>query len=114
MTPRFVPDLIDIEQELFELPKKVRNAYNGGLSADDLTQERLTYDKDVQTAAIETDSSDADEDEAPDRTQREQDLAAEQLARDKALEEESEQLEKEIEQEIRGSCHIFLRWDSGS
>jgi hypothetical protein len=23
MTPRFIPDLIDIEQELFELPQKV-------------------------------------------------------------------------------------------
>jgi len=24
MTPRFVPDLIDVEQELFELPQRVR------------------------------------------------------------------------------------------
>ncbi len=24
MTPRYLPDLIDIEQELFELPQKVR------------------------------------------------------------------------------------------
>lgn len=26
MTPRMIPDLIDIEQELFELPQKVRLA----------------------------------------------------------------------------------------
>ena len=25
MTPRFIPDLIDIEQELFDLPQKVLN-----------------------------------------------------------------------------------------
>jgi hypothetical protein len=24
MTPRFIPDLIDIQQELFELPQRVR------------------------------------------------------------------------------------------
>lgn len=24
MTPRFIPDLIDVEQELFELPQRVR------------------------------------------------------------------------------------------
>jgi len=24
LTPRFVPDLIDVEQELFELPQRVR------------------------------------------------------------------------------------------
>jgi hypothetical protein len=27
MTPRFIPDLVDIEQELFELPQKVRVKY---------------------------------------------------------------------------------------
>jgi hypothetical protein len=27
MTPRFIPDLIDIEQELFELPQKARTLY---------------------------------------------------------------------------------------
>lgn len=25
LTPRFVPDLIDVEQELFELPQRVRH-----------------------------------------------------------------------------------------
>lgn len=37
ITPRFIPDLIDVEQELFELPRKVRqpttrqNGYSSGL-----------------------------------------------------------------------------------
>lgn len=65
-------------------------------------QERVVYNKEVQTTAVETDSQAIDENEIHDRFLRERDLEAERVARDKELEEESVQLEKEIEQEIRG------------
>ncbi|KIJ62044.1 hypothetical protein HYDPIDRAFT_30860 [Hydnomerulius pinastri MD-312] len=85
LIPRFVPDLIDVEQELFELPQR----------------ERVIYNKEVQTTAIETESPLFSEEDFRQQIQRERDLEAERLARDKELEEESVQLEKEIEQEIR-------------
>lgn len=40
------------------------------------------------------------------RTSREQQEAAKAAARDKELEEETVQLEKEIEEEIRGETHV--------
>ncbi|KAF5355315.1 hypothetical protein D9758_006013 [Tetrapyrgos nigripes] len=85
MEPRFLPDLIDIEQELFELPKK----------------ERVTYNKEVQTMATETETSTPEEDDTHRRTLTEAELETLQAARDKELEEESVQLDKEIEEEIR-------------
>ncbi|KAF8661304.1 hypothetical protein AX16_001402 [Volvariella volvacea WC 439] len=87
MTPRYIPDLIDIEQELFEFPQK----------------ERVVYSKEVQTTATETDTAldhDHDEDKRH-RIQREREIEEERAAREKELEEESVQLDKEIEQEIR-------------
>jgi dynein intermediate chain, cytosolic len=66
------------------------------------TKERVIYNKEVQTTAIETDSPDPYEEEIRQRLIKERDLDAERLARDKALEEEEVKLEKQIEQEIRG------------
>ncbi|GLB41702.1 putative dynein intermediate chain [Lyophyllum shimeji] len=85
LTPRLYADLIDVEQELFELPRK----------------ERVSYNKEVQTAAIETESPADYEEELRQRIQREREIEAERLARDKELEEESVKLDLEIEQEIR-------------
>ncbi|KAF8075085.1 cytoplasmic dynein intermediate chain [Lyophyllum atratum] len=85
LTPRIYGDLIDVEQELFELPRK----------------ERVSYNKEVQTTAIETESPGEYEEDLRQRILRERDIEAERLARDKELEEESVKLELEIEQEIR-------------
>ncbi|GAW05764.1 dynein intermediate chain [Lentinula edodes] len=85
MVPRFLPDLIDVEQELFELPTK---------------KERVIYNKEVQTMEVETETPDL-ETETLQRGVSEIDLEALQAARDRELEEESVQLDKEIEEEIR-------------
>ncbi|KAF8998561.1 WD40-repeat-containing domain protein [Cyathus striatus] len=88
MIPRIYPDLIDIEQELFEFPQK----------------ERLLYNKEIQTTAVETEPLSSREDEDRERQAKERDLEAGRAAaeaRDRELEEESVKLEQEIEQEIR-------------
>ncbi|KAI0644189.1 dynein intermediate chain [Trametes meyenii] len=86
MTPRVVPDLIDIEQELFELPQK----------------ERVIYNKEVQTMEVETEPVAASEDEIRERLLREREAAeAERIAHEQELEAESKQLDEEIAQEIR-------------
>ncbi|KAI0084486.1 WD40-repeat-containing domain protein [Irpex rosettiformis] len=85
ITPRFIPDLIDIEQELFELPQK----------------ERVSYNKEVQTMSFDEDekAQGPSEEEIRERVLKEREAAeAERL---KELEELSEQLDKEIEIEIR-------------
>ncbi|GBE86492.1 Dynein intermediate chain 1 [Sparassis crispa] len=85
MTPRMIPDLIDVEQELFELPQK----------------ERVIYNKEVQTVELESEPLVFPE-QLLERIQREREAAeAEHAAHDKELEEESVKLEQEIEQEIR-------------
>ncbi|KZT09925.1 WD40 repeat-like protein [Laetiporus sulphureus 93-53] len=85
MTPRIVPDMIDVEQELFDFPQK----------------ERVIYNKEVQTMEIESESSDESDNEH-ERAQREREASeAEHAAREKDLEQESVQLDKEIEQEIQ-------------
>ncbi|KAK7687951.1 hypothetical protein QCA50_009170 [Cerrena zonata] len=84
MTPRVVVDLVDVEQELFELPQK----------------ERVTYNKEVQTMQTETETQTPSEDDIRERLLRERE-AAEAEEREKQLEEESLLLDKEIEQEIR-------------
>ncbi|EIN06184.1 cytoplasmic dynein intermediate chain [Punctularia strigosozonata HHB-11173 SS5] len=86
MMPRFVPDLIDIEQELFELPQK----------------EKVMYNKEIQTASVETDVTPDEDSSQRVLREQEQDLEAERAAqRDRELEEESVQLDREIEQELR-------------
>ncbi|KAG6850761.1 hypothetical protein H0H93_008799 [Arthromyces matolae] len=73
LTPRIYGDLIDVEQELFDLPRK----------------ERVSYNKEVQTTAIETeDRPDNYEDELRQRILREHDVEKERLAHEKELEEE--------------------------
>ncbi|KAG6334603.1 hypothetical protein ID866_4479 [Astraeus odoratus] len=85
LTPRFVPDLIDVEQELFELPQR----------------ERVIYNKEVQTTAVEVEAPEVSVEDIRQQIQREREIEAERVAREKELEEESIQLDKEIEQEIR-------------
>ncbi|KAI0629159.1 dynein intermediate chain [Trametes polyzona] len=86
MTPRVVPDLIDIEQELFELPQK----------------ERVIYNKEVQTMDIESEPEAVSEEEIRERILREREAAeAERIAHEQELEAESKQLDEEIAQEIR-------------
>ncbi|EJF64142.1 WD40 repeat-like protein [Dichomitus squalens LYAD-421 SS1] len=86
MTPRIVPDLIDIEQELFELPQK----------------ERVIYNKEVQTMEVETEPAAATEEEIREQILREREVAeAERLAHEQELEAESKRLDEEIAQEIR-------------
>ncbi|KAF8492500.1 dynein intermediate chain [Gautieria morchelliformis] len=83
---RFVPDLIDVQQELFELPRK----------------ERVIYNKEVQTTEVATDPIVIPADNVvQQRISREQLEAETAAARDKELEAETVQLEKEIEEEIR-------------
>ncbi|KAF9477779.1 cytoplasmic dynein intermediate chain [Pholiota conissans] len=84
LVPRSLPTLIDIEQELFELPHK----------------ERVIYNKEVQTTFVETEPSADYEIELRQRIAREREVEVERIARDKELEEESVKLEQEIEQEI--------------
>ncbi|XP_006462059.1 hypothetical protein AGABI2DRAFT_206221 [Agaricus bisporus var. bisporus H97] len=84
--PRSMMDLVDVEQELFELPQK----------------ERVIYNKEVQTNVEETGTNLQDmEDEIRQRILREKEVEAERVAREKELEEESVKLDQEIEQEIR-------------
>lgn len=104
MTARFIPDLIDIEQELFELPPKVRRptAFIACIDAF-RSQTRVIYTRSVQTTEVETKSPEVFEEEIRQRVLKERDVeAAEQAARDKELEEEALKLDREIEQEIRG------------
>ncbi|KAF5338661.1 hypothetical protein D9611_012804 [Ephemerocybe angulata] len=85
MTPRAYPDLVDMEQELFELPQK----------------ERVIYNKEVQTTAVDEEPSQDWEDEIRRRIMQERELADAEKAREKELEEENVKLDQEIEQEIR-------------
>ncbi|KAJ3515990.1 hypothetical protein NLJ89_g1413 [Agrocybe chaxingu] len=85
MVPRTFPDLIDIEQELFELPHK----------------EKVIYNKEVQTTFVETEPSPDYEYEVRQRLLREREAEVERIAREKELEDESVKLDQEIEQEIR-------------
>ncbi|KAF8199142.1 cytoplasmic dynein intermediate chain [Pholiota molesta] len=73
MTPRSFPNLINIEQELFELPHK----------------ERVIYNKEVQTTFVETEPSADYEAELRQRITREREV------------EESVKLDQEIEEVIR-------------
>lgn len=85
IVPRAIVDMVDIEQELFELPQR----------------ERVTYNKEVQTMTSEDESSTPPnaEEELRERISREREEA--ERLRDEQIEAESIQLEREIEQEIR-------------
>jgi dynein intermediate chain len=102
-------DLIDIEQELFELPQKVHpSVLRIGYRFPELfPQERVLYNKEVQTRDL-SEENDADvaqaEAELRERILRERLAEAESAAaREKELDEESVRLEEEIEADIRGS-----------
>lgn len=87
--PRVTIDLIDIEQELFELPQKERVLYNKEVQTRDLSEEN------------EADAVQA-ENELRERILRERLAEAESAAaREKELDDESVRLEKEIEADIR-------------
>jgi dynein intermediate chain len=84
LAPRYIPDLIDVEQELFELPPR----------------ERVIYNKEVQTMSIETEPDTS----VPAWAQPESkghDPEKDQELLDRELEAESVQLDAEIEEEIR-------------
>ncbi|KAH8832670.1 WD40-repeat-containing domain protein [Flagelloscypha sp. PMI_526] len=86
LLPRYIPDLVDLEQELFELPPK----------------ERVLYNKEIQTNAADSDE-DTQGNEILLRLQLEKENAAERdrIAEEKELDAVSEQLDREIEREIR-------------
>lgn len=97
----FIPDFVDVQQELFELPKKVRVVAQHCVSHSTLIQERVIYNKEVQTTEVSIDASGPSEDEIRQRIARE--VEAERAAREQELDEEEIKLEKEIEEEIRGT-----------
>ncbi|KAJ6496810.1 WD40-repeat-containing domain protein [Mycena vulgaris] len=86
MTPRFLPDLIDIQQEIFELPQKTRT---------------IMYDKHIQTVEIEAEAPEVLEDKIRQQLLTQKTLEEERIAYEKALEEEATKLDQEIEQEVR-------------
>lgn len=107
--PRVTVDLIDIEQELFELPQKVHLCILRICCRfpELVRQERVLYNKEVQTRDL-SEEEDADtaqaEAELRERILRERLAEAESAAaREKELDEESIRLEQEIEADIRGS-----------
>lgn len=86
-----MPDLIDIEQELFELPKK----------------ERVIYNKEVQTTPLSDDEYDDPTTILPSRREieaREREREKEREREREELDEISSQLDLDIEQELRGVC----------
>ncbi|KAG8799392.1 hypothetical protein FRC16_005218 [Serendipita sp. 398] len=85
MSSAFVPDLIEVEQELFEMPQK----------------ERVVYDKEVQTAALDDDSGPSIEDLRRQLRQEYEQAQQQQQQRQQELEAEAAKLDKEIEEEIR-------------
>ncbi|KAI9440509.1 WD40 repeat-like protein [Lactarius indigo] len=85
MTPRFTPDLIDVQQELFELPQR----------------ERVTYNKEIQTADIDPDPGSTSHEDIREHVLREREPTADPERALEKLEEESAILDREIEEEIR-------------
>lgn len=97
----FVTDFVDVQQELFDLPKKVRLVLRASTSIHSLlVQEKVIYNKEVQTTDVSIEVYGPSEDEIRERITRE--VEAERAAREKELDEEESKLEKEIEDEIRG------------
>lgn len=66
-------------------------------------QERVVYNKEVQTMVVETETSSLPRSDSSERIMREREVMEEDReAEDRQLEQENAQLEKEIEQVIRG------------
>lgn len=78
---------LDTEEDLFELPQK----------------QKVIYNKEVQTAEIETEPTGPTEEELRARIRQEEEAEWERLRaeRDQELEEEARKLDREIEEEIR-------------
>jgi len=110
MTPKFIPDLVDIQQELFELPQRVRcSLLSRHLSLTVLyLQERVTYNKEIQTADLESDTGATSDEEVREPITREREATVEPERGLERLEEESATLDREIEEEIRGLSTITL------
>lgn len=110
MTPRFTPDLIDVQQELFELPQRVCCFLRPTVFqlTCRLAQERVTYNKEIQTADLESDSGSTSDGEVREPILRERETTVEPERTLERLEEESATLDREIEEEIRGMSAFFF------
>ncbi|KAJ7050546.1 WD40-repeat-containing domain protein [Mycena amicta] len=86
LTPRYLPDLVEMQQEIFELPQKTRT---------------IKYEKQIQTMEVETEAPEAVEEKIRQQVIMQQHLEAERVAYEKALDEESKKLDQEIEEEVR-------------
>ncbi|KAL5633267.1 hypothetical protein ACGC1H_003683 [Rhizoctonia solani] len=86
-TPRIPVKFLDTEEDLFELPQK----------------QKVIYNKEVQTAEIETEPTGPSEDELRARIRQEEEAEWERQRAEKEqeMEEEARKLEREIEDEIR-------------
>jgi len=70
-----------------------------------LAQERVTYNKEIQTADLESDSGSTSDGEVREPILRERETTVES---ERTLEEESAILDREIEEEIRGMHFFFM------
>lgn len=97
------PALVDMEQELFELPQKVRKEYPFISAHSDryTTQERVMYNKEVQTTDYQEEDGEHMTIEQV-RSQIAKEYEAHHAQKERELEEESAKLDREIEEEIRG------------
>jgi dynein intermediate chain, cytosolic len=66
------------------------------------SQERVTYNKEIQTADLESDTGAASDEDTREPTIREREITADPERMLERLEEESAILDREIEEEIRG------------
>jgi dynein intermediate chain len=73
-----------------------------------LAQERVTYNKEIQTADLESDSSSTSDGEVREPMFRERDITVEAERALERLEVESAALDREIEEEIRGLPTFFF------
>ncbi|KZT55832.1 WD40 repeat-like protein [Calocera cornea HHB12733] len=81
---RITVDLIDVGQDLFEFPQK----------------QKVTYNKEIQTADLDSEDEQPSEEEIRTRIHREQE-AERVAAKEREMEEESIRMEQELEEEIR-------------
>lgn len=72
-----------------------------------MVQQKVIYNKEVQTAEIETEPTGPTEEELRARIRQEEEAEWERLRaeRDQELEEEARKLDREIEEEIRGKVN---------
>ncbi|KAG8978583.1 hypothetical protein FRB93_010957 [Tulasnella sp. JGI-2019a] len=85
LPPWITPDLVEVEQELFELPQK----------------QKVIYNKEVQTAEIAKEPIGPSEDQIRHQIFQEQEAERERLRQEHEFEEQARRLDNEIENEIR-------------